>query len=338
MAGPLLFSPLLLAAVGAGAEQVARIRDKRRHPAPGEFQDIGGHRLHYQILGAHHLEQDAEKPLVVFEADAADWSTHFGDLPHEVAKHSAVLVYDRAGLGWSEEGQGPRDVDTLARELHRLLVDVGQDRRALIVGHGFGALIARMYAHRYPFETAGLVLLDGEYEGFATEARKRGLPSAEPSEVLLRMLTVANKFGLLRALRMPVAVPDVPNYEFSPRAQSALCARSFDPSTLRTILAEQECKLASMEQIGGLKDRFEFPIRILAAGRSSCPETAPKGFPTEEFNTLWADQQRKLLSLSSDSKFAVAADCHHYVALGAPDWVQEAIRDAQNAIQAPTDD
>jgi pimeloyl-ACP methyl ester carboxylesterase len=338
MAGTLLFTPLVLAAAAVGAERIARIRDKKRHPAPGKFQNIGGHKLHYQILGAHHLEQDAKIPLVVFEADAADWSTHFGELPHEVAKNSPVLIYDRAGLGWSEEGPAPRDVNTLARELHRLLVDVVQERRALIVAHGFGTLVARMYAHRYPFETAGLVLLDGEFEGFPAEVRKRGLPSTEPSTLLLRLLSLANSFGLLRAMRMPVAVPDVPGYAFSPRTHSALCARSFCPSILRAIQAEQECKSHSLQQIEALKDRFEFPVRILAAGQSSNPEQAPKDFPTEEINELWVDQQRKLLSLSSDSKFALAPDCHHYVGLGAPDWVQEAIRDAQNAIMAPQEE
>ncbi len=337
MVSSLLLTPLLLAAVAAGAERIARIRDGKRHPAPGEMKDIGGHKLHYQILGAHHLEQNPDSPLVVFEADAADWSTHFGELPHEIAKDFAVLIYDRAGLGWSEEGAGPRDVDTLSRELHRLIVEVNGERSALIVGHGFGSLVARMYAHRYPFETAGLVLLDSDCEGFDKESRKRGLPSSEPSALLLRLLSVANYFGILRLARIPVAVPETPGYEFSARAHSALCARSFSPSTLRTIQAEQDCKPSSMQQVEVLEDRFEFPIRILAAGKSSNPESAPKGFPTQEFNELWVDQQRKLLSLSSNSKFALAADCHHYVALGASEWVQEAIREAQNAALVPVE-
>ncbi len=337
MVSPLVFTPLLLAAVAAGAERIARIRDTKRHSAPGDFQDIGGHKLHYQILGAHHLEQNPNTPLVVFEADAADWSTHFGELPHEVAKTWPVLIYDRAGLGWSDEGPGPRDVDTLSRELHRLLVDVGSERSALIVAHGFGSLVARMYAHRYPFETAGLVLLDSDCVGFDKESRKRGLPSSEPSPLLLRLLSLANCFGILRAARMTVAVPEIPGYEFSARVHSALSARSFAPSTLRTIQAEQNCKPSSLDQIRALKDRFEFPVRILAAGQSSNPESAPKGFPTHEFNELWVDQQRKLLSLSSDSKFALAADCHHYVALGASDWVLEAICDAQKAALVPAE-
>lgn len=338
MAATLLLTPILLAAAAAGAERIARIRDGKRHQPPGEFQDIGGHKLHYQILGAHHLEQDSNIPMVVFEADAADWSTHFGELPHEVAKTSPVLIYDRAGLGWSEEGPGPRDVDTLARELHRLLVDVCQERRALIVAHGFGTLVARMYAHRYPFETAGLVLLDGEHEDFAAEARKRGLPSSEPSPLLLRLLSWANCFGILRVMRMPVAVPEIPDYSFSARSESILSVRSFCPSILRAIQAEQDCKASSLEQIRSLSDRFEFPIRVVAAGQSSNPESAPKDFPTEEFNDVWVEQQRKLLNLSSDSKFALAAECHHYVALGAPDWAQEAIRDAQAAAMAPREE
>jgi pimeloyl-ACP methyl ester carboxylesterase len=195
-----------------------------------------------------------------------------------------------------------------------------------------------MYAHRYPFETAGLVLLDGEFEGFSAEARKRSLPSLEPSGLLLKLLSIANNFGILRVLRMPVAMPEVPGYEFSARAQSTLSARSFAPSILRAIQAEQDSKSSSRDQIKALHDRFEFPVRVLAAGQSSNPETAPKDFPTSEVNELWVNQQRKLLSLSSDAKFALATDCHHYVALGAPDWVFEAIRDAQESVLVPQED
>ncbi|MCA9000972.1 MAG: alpha/beta hydrolase [Planctomycetes bacterium] len=332
----LLLAPLIIAAAAAGAERLLRLRDSKRLSAPGEYFDIGGHRLHYRVFGAHHLENDEDTPLVVLEADSADWSTHFGDFPQQVAKSYAVLVYDRAGLGWSSEGPGPRDVDTLSKELHRLLVHVGKGRRALLVGHGFGTWIARMYAHRYPFETAGIVLLDGEHEGFAVAARRKGLPTNEPSSLLLRLLSMANFFGILRALRMPVAVPQIPGYEFSERAQSVLSVRSFVPAILRTIQAEQDSRTASLKQIEALKDeRFEFPVRIVAAGQIADPSTAPKGYPAVEVNRLWVEQQRKLLSLSSDAKFALADGCHHYLALGAPDWVLEAIRDAQESVLVP---
>ena len=328
MAHPLVFSPLILAGLGFGVERVARARDSHRYQEPGDLMDVGGHKLHYEMQGAHHLEKDAGAPVILFEADAADWSSHWGGLPAELAKSHTVIAYDRAGLGWSEPGTGTRDADTLAKELHQLLMHIVPGRRALLVAHGQGTWVARMYAHRYPFETAGMVLLDGEHEGFADLARRRGLPSAEASSVLLRMLKAANGVGLCRAFRMELTVPQIPGDPYPDRLRKAMASRGYSASTLSTILAEQEAKASSREQLLELKDQFEFPVRILAAGTSTREESAPKGFPVAEYNELFAEQQRKWQSLSPDAAYALVENGHHYLALGAPDWVKDGIEDA----------
>ncbi|HRV81266.1 MAG TPA: alpha/beta fold hydrolase, partial [Planctomycetota bacterium] len=272
MVSPLALSPLLLAGAGVVAERVARVRAANRYPVPGDLQNVGGHRIHYQIYGAHHLERDAAAPVVLLEADTADWSSHWGSLPSELGQTCTVIAYDRAGLGWSGPGPNPRDADSLAKELHQLLIQIAPRRRALLVGHGLGTWIARMYAHRYPFETAGLVLLDGEHEGFADLARRKGLPSNDASRLFLRLLMLANGLGLCRAFGMALTVPQVPDSGLSDRTKLAMIQRGFAPATLRTILAEQDAKAASREQVAALKDHFEFPVRILAAGRSTLPE------------------------------------------------------------------
>ena len=336
MAGLLYFSPLLLAGLAAGWERVARARAANRYPAPGDFVDVGGHRLHYQVFGAQHLEESVDRPILLLEADAADWSSHWGRLPHDLSSQYTVIAYDRAGLGWSDSGSGVRDADTLAKELHQLLMTVAPKRRALLVAHGQGTWVARMYAHRYPFETAGLVLLDGEFEGFADIARRQGLPPADASTLFLRMLSIANGFGICRLAKMELTVPQIPDHGFSDRELAAMISRGYAPSTLRTILSEQEAKIASREHLETLDDHFEFPIRILAAEHSTLPELAPNGFPTDEYNQLFAEQQKKWETLSSDGQFALVTGSHHYLALGSQDWVKSAIHDAFEAgLSAP---
>ncbi len=335
MVSPLLFSPLVLAGLGVGVERVARIRDAKRFQAPGDMVDVGGHKLHYEIQGAYHLEKDPEAPVVLLESDAADWSSHWGGLAAELAESYTVISYDRAGLGWSQAGSGVRDADTLAKELHQLLIRVAPERRALLVAHGQGTWVARMYAHRYPFETAGLVLLDGEHEGFTDLARRRGLPSAEASTLLLRMLKAANGLGICRAMRMELTIPQIAGNPYPERLRKAMVSRGYAASTLGTILAEQEAKHSSRDQLLALKDRFEFPVRILAAGQSTQAESAPKGFPAAEYNELFAEQQRKWQTLSSDAEYTLVENGHHYLALGSDDWVKDAITDALAACSRP---
>ncbi len=331
MAGLLYFTPLLLAGLAAGSERVARARAAKRYAPPGDFLDVGGHRLHYQVFGAHHLESSADHPLILLEADAADWSSHWGTLPQTLSQDYTVVAYDRAGLGWSQAGTGTRDADSLAKELHQLLLAVAPGRRALLVAHGQGTWVARMYAHRYPFETAGLVLLDGEHEGFADLARRQGLPSAEASPLFVRLLALANGLGICRMAKMELTVPQIPDHGLRDRDRQAMVQRGYMPSTLKTILAEQEAKADSRSHLESLEDHFEFPIRILAAEVSTQPELAPKGFPTEEYNQLFAEQQSKWTALSQDSHFEVVPGAHHYLALGAPGAVVAAIQSAFEA-------
>ena len=331
MASLLYFSPLLLAGLAAGTERVARARASKRYAAPGDFADVGGHRLHYQISGAHHLEASEDRPVLLLEADAADWSSHWGSLPQELADRYTVIAYDRAGLGWSESGTGVRDADSLAKELHQLLLTIAPKRRALLIAHGQGTWVARMYAYRYPFETAGLVLLDGEHESFADLARRKGLPSAEASPLFLRLLSIANSLGICRLAKMELTVPQIPDHGLRDRDLQAMVQRGYMPSTLKAILAEQEAKASSREHLESLRDHFEFPVRILAAGASTRPELAPNGFPTEEHNQLFAEQQRKWEELSNDARFEIVDGAHHYLALGSQARVLDVIHEAFEA-------
>jgi pimeloyl-ACP methyl ester carboxylesterase len=78
----------------------------------------------------------------------------------EIRRFARVVAYDRGGFGWSEAGPLPRTAGRLANELHVLLAKAGEPPPYLLVGHSFGGLVARVYAARWPAETAGLVLVD----------------------------------------------------------------------------------------------------------------------------------------------------------------------------------
>ncbi|MEL6908246.1 MAG: alpha/beta hydrolase, partial [Planctomycetota bacterium] len=182
-----------LLAVGLACEALARRRDRARWPHPGKQIDVGGHGLHVRTYGEGDLP-------VVFEADEGAWSTHWGKLPEDLGAVQPTVAYDRAGLGWSEPGPPPRDAETLARELHQLLARLHPGKPAVLVGHGTGAHVLRAYAHRYPFETAGLVLVDPRHDGLVDRLRREQIPTAAPSAFALRAHGLLASLGVLRLI------------------------------------------------------------------------------------------------------------------------------------------
>jgi pimeloyl-ACP methyl ester carboxylesterase len=92
---------LALAVVGASYQAVATWRAQRATPPPGEMVDVGGHELHIHCAGQG-------SPTVVLEAASGATSAQWVRVQQRVSETTRVCAYDRAGMGWSEDGPEPR--------------------------------------------------------------------------------------------------------------------------------------------------------------------------------------------------------------------------------------
>jgi pimeloyl-ACP methyl ester carboxylesterase len=99
-------------------------------------------------------------PVVILEAAAGSMSPAWAWIQPEVARKTRVCSYDRAGLGWSEAGDGRYLPSRVPEELRVLLDRANEINPVVLVGHEAGALFARIYAARFPENTAALVLID----------------------------------------------------------------------------------------------------------------------------------------------------------------------------------
>lgn len=124
-----------------------------RNPVPGSFYSVDGRQMHIDCSGTG-------SPTVVIEAAAsASWLAWQG-VQTRLSQLTRVCTYDRAGHGWSEPRSGPRDAETIVRELHELLDQAGVLRPLVLTGHSAGGLYAREYAREFRSEVAGVVLVD----------------------------------------------------------------------------------------------------------------------------------------------------------------------------------
>src|SRR4051794_41586474 len=90
-----------------------------------------------------------------FGADTHSWR----DVQPEVGRGTRACAYERAGTGNSVAPPGVRDARNEIADLRRLLGRARVEPPYVLVGHSYGGGPARVFAHLYPTETAGVVLI-----------------------------------------------------------------------------------------------------------------------------------------------------------------------------------
>jgi pimeloyl-ACP methyl ester carboxylesterase len=113
----------------------------------------GKHELRMLIVGTGG-------PTIVLEDGLGNGIELQAELQAELAKLSTVVTYDHAGTGGSDPGPLPRDAVRIAHELRLALRNAGLQPPFVLMGGSIGADYIRIFAHEYPEDTAGLLLLD----------------------------------------------------------------------------------------------------------------------------------------------------------------------------------
>ena len=151
---------------------------------------------------------------------------------------------------------------------------------------------ARLYAHRYPEEVAGLVLVDGSHQDQFTRIGEAlpepGPDSPDPHNGFYR-------FWAGGGWRDPANNPE--NVDF----------------------------VASGEQLRAIRSLGDLPVVVLASGvflheAPTRPEAGPR------LHEIWQDLQRDLANLSFNSDDIVVEDSGHFIQRDRPEVVVDAIR------------
>lgn len=162
----------------------------------GKLISVGNHKLYHSIMG-----EDKGLPPVVLEHGCGSSALFWSLVAPEVAKVTQVIVYDRAGYGWSEPGPFPRTNEQCVTELYELLQQSGMKSPYLLVGHSYGGLNVRLFTGKYPGLVAGVVLVDSMHEDEVTarfpEEHVKGQILAER---FYRALNLLSRTGLLKVL------------------------------------------------------------------------------------------------------------------------------------------
>jgi pimeloyl-ACP methyl ester carboxylesterase len=108
------------------------------------------------------------------------WDSPRGQQPTvypAISKATRVCAYDRPGTTRASEGGGlsrsdpvpqPVTPSVSSAELHALLEAAGETGPFVFAAHSYGGIVARYFAHTYPTEVGGMVLVDS----FSPELRE----------------------------------------------------------------------------------------------------------------------------------------------------------------------
>ncbi|HET6317185.1 MAG TPA: alpha/beta fold hydrolase, partial [Chloroflexota bacterium] len=308
------------AALGAGYERVSAARDAAAYPPQGRLVDVGGHQLHISCMGQG-------SPTVVFESGLANMSVDWANVQPQVAATSRACTYDRAGIGWSDDGPQPRDSRRIAQELHTLLGNAGVSGPYVLVGQSFGGLYVRMFADLYPDEVAGMVLVDASHPDMWERAPSGLTATMVPSTGLGLFYRALAHVGILRLTSTFPADCGLTAQHCGEERAWAASARKTDAFLAEMGAADRDAQVRATRPLGAR------PLVVLTA----TDHTSDFGAYAQEVDPLWQQMQAELAALSSNSSHYVVEGATHSslqlqdarVTSAAIDQVVQSIREGQ---------
>jgi pimeloyl-ACP methyl ester carboxylesterase len=186
-------------------------------PADGQYADLGDYRIFYRQKG------QGGTPVILMAGEDENVRI-WNQVMDPIAQETTVIAYDRGGVGWSDDGYNPRNGTTIVNELRAFLQTINVDPPYVLVAHSLGGLYARLYAHKYPNEIEGILLIDTTHEDYYRRTALELTPQAVQTTQLLmgvaQSVVTINQSGALgeyynidnasAEVRANRSLPDVP--------------------------------------------------------------------------------------------------------------------------------
>lgn len=266
-------------------------------PPEGKLVDVEGVKLHINAQG-----KKGTKPTLVIEGGGG-LPTELGYWLNKGLKDSMRVVrYDRAGIGYSDECNTPRDPETVARELHMLLRNSGEPPPYIMMGHSIGGPYIRVFTELYPDEVVGMVFLDATHPDHIerynapkqSDFKYKGfLWTIEAQAVLSDMGILPVYDKLIGTPYYGEGLPDHINKKFKEVLH--------DGKSFRGYKREMEYYYETLERSGRVEDFGSLPIRVFSA----VPENlAQRKLDSKKYDSLQSlGNHKEYVDLSTNGKY-----------------------------------
>lgn len=321
---PLICALFAVFAAQAGAAEHSKNPALDAYAKPGELVDIGaGRHLNLRCAGS------GSATVVLESGNLADSMAWFKVQPG-IAAFARVCAYDRAGMGFSDGGPLPRNLDANAADLAALIGAAHLATPVVLVGHSYGTNVVRRVAELHPADVAALVLLDPPPQHvaeFSKEFDTADDADRAAGEVVMRQCEQG-----ARAAQLDTPPPALkvclrgPNPDYSDVLNAAQHASKIRPAFWQTIISTSESNGALYKQpVAKSESHGAMPLFILQ------PDAPFGDAPPEVRKPLEAARQKTHNAIAATSTRGIiipVAKSSHDVQIDQPAAVVKIVRAA----------
>lgn len=266
-------------------------------------------------------------PVVILESGLGTHVSNWGLVQYKIARTTRTCAYERAGLGASDEGPGPRDAAAADSDLHALLKASGLKAPYVLVGHSLGGYHVRLFADLHLEEVAGMVLvdptIDNQKQLIASIAPR---PAAPTTTSPPNPCAAAAEAGQLKPGTdiYKACVPNPPP-TLPPSLRAAMIAQATSPAAYRTLASEAGAfDQDSAETVAHRRSYGAMPLVVLTAGQPA-KDPSLSDAQNQAWQKLWSQGHDDIAALSSRGQNRVVPGSGHFIQLERPQAVIDAV-------------
>ncbi|MFA7253188.1 MAG: alpha/beta hydrolase [Patescibacteria group bacterium] len=302
-------SLVALVLLGFIYEQISEYCDKKTLKASGQMIQVGDHKMHIYCTG----ENKSGSPTVILEAGAGNFYVTWSKIQPAISKETKVCSYDRAGLGFSEDGRD-KSIKEVAANLHGLLQGSGITGDMILVGHSIGGAYARVYYGKYPDNIRSLVLIDPAEEHMAEYIINNISPIGQ--QILNNLLYFGSYFGLGRLADTVNPYLLSPSYRsISKNDRKLIHALGTKPKSVHNALYEGSYNSAK-SSLPALREVEKIKVPVIVLGADYLGEY-----------TACQNGHKELANRSPFGECVLVKDTNHYIQIDQPEIVIEKIKE-----------
>ena len=234
-------------------------RAEAAYPPEGQLLNVNGHKVHAVVMGP---EGDDVPEVVLIHGSSGSTRDMTFKLAPALAERYRVFVFDRPGLGYTDEVSSTgASITEQADLLSTAALQLGA-QKPIVVGHSYGGAVALAWAVHHPDRLSGLVALAAASHpwdtGLTTYYKILSHPVLGP--IVIPLITAfvgeARVAQELEGVFAPDTVPDGYIAHFGPDL-------TLRRSSMRANALQRRNLLAEIEELSPRYPEIDMPVEIL---------------------------------------------------------------------------